>query len=965
MNLTKIGFFNPGRLNDEEIESSFIARNALFELLFDEIVEQSSTSIPQHLLIIGQRGMGKTSLLMRLAVELKKNPFNKKFIPLTFPEEQYNIDKLSKFWLNSLDALADALDREGKTKTSEELDADISRLTSGIDLDDKQPYTIFKKWVSKINRRPVLLVDNLNLIFNKISTEDQHKLRAILISKGAPIMVGASTIVVVETVDYGAPFYDAFQTHYLKKLSLDESIEIFRKLGQLTGKSLSNAISGQKGRMKALYQLTGGTPRTMTMLFPLIADGFSENIQDDLDALLDVVTPLYKARFEELAPQMQVVLDAVALNWDPVDLEKLRSVTQLDNAKLSPQLKRLVDVGWIQKLKSNKSKGGLYEISESFFNVWYIMRRSSRRMKRELYCLSKFLESFYGTEVEQLAQNRLQKKHGSKESAYLDLALAEAVGDEKLEKNLRKKGYDTLFTLNRTDPSVLKSFEIPREIIDKEIGRLVNQWNGHLKKEEWDKMKVVAEEMLAIEVASPIAVFAHAISLEGLLELSDAENEYKKVIEIDPKNWQAWNGLGNLYKDQLNRYEESEAAYKKAIELDANFAYPWNGLGNLYQDQLSRYEESEAAYKKAIELDANFAYPWNGLGNLYQAQQSRYEESEAAYKKAIALDANNAYPWYGLGNLYKNQLSRYEESEAAYKKAIELDANFAYPWNGLGNLYQNQLSRYEESEAAYKKAIELDANTAYPWNGLGNLYQDQLSRYEESEAAYKKAIELDANFAYPWNGLGNLYKNQLSRYEESETAYKKAIELDANFAYPWHGLGNLYQDYLNKYDKAEAAYKKAIDLSGDSAYPKYNLTFLFAYRRKNPIKVKSILETISETERIRDVHFLLQAILAYTDDNAGIAREYITSALEEIKEELPTNAQDDWRRAAAIAVGMGYGRHFADILKENGYHIILRPYYEAIIAMTEKESQMHFNTVSAEVRKPAMEIYEMMQRYLG
>ena len=144
--LTKIGFFNPGRLTDQEIEMSFIARKELFENLLDNITDNDAKSIPQHLLIIGQRGMGKTSLLVRLAVELKKEKYKNLFIPLVFPEEQYNIDKLSKFWLNSLDALADALDREGQNSLVDEIDIRINQLTK-IESDKEQStYKAFREW---------------------------------------------------------------------------------------------------------------------------------------------------------------------------------------------------------------------------------------------------------------------------------------------------------------------------------------------------------------------------------------------------------------------------------------------------------------------------------------------------------------------------------------------------------------------------------------------------------------------------------------------------------------------------------------------------------------------------------------------------------------------------------------------------------------------------------------------------
>ncbi|MPR35384.1 ATP-binding protein [Salmonirosea aquatica] len=290
---TQIGIFNPGRLSDREIERAFITRIKLFEYLLQGIVSETPGTIPQHYLIIGQRGMGKSTLLHRIAVELRKEPHRKSFLPLTFPEEQYNVDRLSKFWLNCLDALADALDREGSTDQLDQLDLDISRWASTArDSSATQLYEYFAQWVHRTARRPVLLVDNLGLIFDRLAREEQHQLRAILMDKDAPILVGASANTLTDTVEYGAPFYDAFQTQYLKKLTFEETMEVLENLAQMTGNSeFAITLRGNRARLRTLYQLTGGTPRTIVMLYPLIRGGFSLEVQTDLEGLMDVMTP--------------------------------------------------------------------------------------------------------------------------------------------------------------------------------------------------------------------------------------------------------------------------------------------------------------------------------------------------------------------------------------------------------------------------------------------------------------------------------------------------------------------------------------------------------------------------------------------------------------------------------------------------------------------------------------------------
>jgi tetratricopeptide (TPR) repeat protein len=998
LTLAKIGIFNPGRLSDEEIEQSFITRIPFFTFIFKKIVAEERDSIPQHHLVIGQRGMGKTSLLVRIAAELRKEPYKKDFIALTFPEEQYNIDRLSKFWLNCLDALADALDKEQQHGTAEELDKEIRSLTKTDYQQKGNIYLVFEKWIKKINRRPVLLVDNLNLIFDKINKEEQHQLRATLMSNGAPIMVGASATAIDETLDYAAPFYDAFQINYLKKLSFEESMEVLRNLAKITNKTgFMEIVEKNRGRLEALYHLTGGTPRTIVMLFPLVQDGFSAAIQTDLDALLDTVTPLYKARFEELAPQMQVILDAVALHWDPVTLEQLSDITQLNSQTISPQLKRLTNVGWLQKGDAFEARGYAYEVSERFFNIWYLMRRSSRRQKRELYCLTRFLEVLYGNDVHDIANKRLVCKNDSVSQITLDLALADAVKDDKLKTKLKNKTFKELLHFGKNDRTILENFVIPDLLINKEVQKLISESAKLVKKENVEKALDKINQSINLNNTNCGTYYLKGLLLIMLgsyeqsekaflesIEIDDkqanvwyylgnlyqnhlgrydaSESAYLKSLEIDDRNTLAWNSLGNLYRMNLKKYAASENAYLKSLEIDKKNGFVWLLLGTLYHDDLKKYDASEKAYLKAIEVDDKNTNAWIALAILYQNNLGRYDASVNAYIKALEIDDKNVDAWNDLGNLYKNHLGRYEASEKAYLKALEIEDKNIYVLNNLGNLYQNHLGRYEASEEAYLKSLEIDIKNTVVWKNLGVLYQNHLGKYDASEKAYLKVLEIDEKNEVVWKNLGLLYQNHLGKYDASEKAYLKALEIDNNKANLWNSLGNLYLGFLSKYREAETAFLKAIEVDDDLQYPKYNLIFLYRDNLNDVNKAKVIFQSIKINEDIEDSYWLNKALFDYYDGNAGQAKAHIVKAISIIKDKLPAHTQDDWWRAGAVIAKLGYGKAFLQILESTGHNTILRPYYEAVKAL-DKGTELYFNSLAAEIREPAKIIYTYMFNY--
>jgi Flp pilus assembly protein TadD len=773
LTLSQIGLYNPQRLDDTAVENLFVVRKKLFNFLLEKVNSETIDSIPQHYLIIAQRGMGKTTLLKRMEVELRKQDYKSRFIPLLFPEEQYNLKNLAEFWLNSLDALADTLEQEKATEAAKAVDNKVQELAQIKDDEQlaKDAFSFLKSFTKSLGRRPVLLIDNMSFIFDRLVKSEQHKLRAWLMENASPILLGASAVAIEDTYDYGAPFYDAFQIYYLKKLDFEELIDILINLAKLTNsESLISEINREKARIKTLHQLTGGNPRTAVMLFKLIVKGFSKEINDDLEALLDEITPLYKARFEELPTQMQVIVDAIALFWDPINIEQLRHETRYENNQLSPQLKRLVELGWIEKLNAFEAKGSAYQISERFFNIWFLMRRSSRRQKKELYCLSKFLETFYGDDLENIAKNRLNLSYRNLDAITYDLAMAEVIKDPKLRKQLQSKSYAELRKLAKNNPEIRKQFEIPTE---------------------------------------------------------------------------------------------------------------------------TKLEKQEQALLTMINEDSHNGKAWFDLGYLYDLQIENYPEAEKAYLQATKLKWKPSWAWHNLGNLYLEYFQNYEEAEKAYRKAIELDETFAIPWNGLGILYQNHLHKYEEAEKAFHKAIELDENLIHPWNGLGNLYQDHLQKFEEAEKAYLKASELNENYVSP----------------------------------------------------------------------KYNLVFLYRDRMNRIKEAKKIFERLEVDREIEDSYWLHKALFDLYDKNEGIAKESLKKAFAKIENKLPAYTQDDWWRFGAVTSKLGYGKWFTNILKEEGFDIILSPYYVAIKALNEKDTEGYLNSKAVEIREPAKKLMEIMKKY--
>ena len=114
----------------------------------------------------------------------------------------------------------------------------------------------------------------------------------------------------------------------------------------------------------------------------------------------------------------------------------------------------------------------------------------------------------------------------------------------------------------------------------------------------------------------------------------DQENEYKKAIDIDPKDVDAYLELGLNY-EHSGLYDRARDMYKKAIEINRLAFRSYYALGYCYK-YLGRYDETEEVIKKAIEIYPKDDRAYGALAILY-IEQGKNKLAGEYFKKADRL----------------------------------------------------------------------------------------------------------------------------------------------------------------------------------------------------------------------------------------------------------------------------------------------------------------------------------------
>ncbi len=796
--------YNPAFLTEDELMASFVVRLPELELIL-ETIRHNTRASNQHILVIGPRGIGKTMLVLRVAMEVRRDKtLSENWYPIVFGEESYTVCSPGEFWLEALFHLKEQshdkrwqLAHENLNQEHDEIRLRERALAALMDFADEE------------KKRLLLIVENMNMLFaDQLSEDDAWIIRHTMLNEPRLMLLGSATSRFDEVDQADKAMYELFKLQEIKPLTNEESQEMWHSI---TGEKPSMA------RIRPIQILTGGNPRLLSIIANFAAKTSFEKLIRDLTQLVDEHTEYFKSYLDGLAPLERKIFVTLTDMWDPATSREVAEAARVNINKTSSNLIRLQDRGAVVVV-DKKGRKKWYQVAERMYNIYHLMRRRGNPTNR-VRAIVNFMVHFYEEEdlVNTLVSIAEEAIKLEKEKRFDHLIAYETILNELETPEIRVKIF------RETPEPFFKIPDLPISIKQIFDGQRAVPVKGEYQTEEEVKEQVLTkaqiEELLDNESldASRLIDLGNSL-LEDLDLVHDAEKAYRRAIEIDKGNAQTWVKLGELLHEKLQRYKEAEEAYRKAIEINPGYVLALTKLGYLLHEKLERYDEAEDAYRQAIERDKENTWVWTLLGLLLHEKLERYEEAEDAYRKAIEVNPKYDWAWAHLGQLLHEKLDRYDEAEVAYRKAIEINPKYHWVWAKLGQLFHEKLERYEEAETVYRKAIEIYPDYAWGWGQLGLLCHEKLEWYEEAERAYLKADEKRPGFVWPWLQLGELYQEKLERYEDAKVAYQKVLKLEPDFSGAWIQLGLLFHENLGQYEDAERAYRKATEIDSEDSY---------------------------------------------------------------------------------------------------------------------------------------------------
>lgn len=375
---------NPGFLTDDELVASFCVRTDEFESMV-EALRECTGNANTHQIVIGPRGSGKTSLLLRIAAEVHRDEeLSSRFIPVVYAEESYEVSSAGEFWLECLSHLADQAPRRKDGPDLRRSFEDLRQIRDDRTL-VQRCLGVLQDFADLENKRLVLIVENLNMLLGDIGDEDTGwQLRHTLQTEPRILLLASATSRFDEIDNPDKALYDLFRVLSLTPLDQDDCATLW------------HAVSGQRRSaetIQALRILTGGNPRLLTIVARFGANLSFRELMADLLNLVDDHTEYFKSHLDGLPAQERKVYLALVQLWKPVSAREVADRARLDSNQCSAHLKRLTERGAVV-VAGGTERRKLYYVAERLYNIYYLMRRARGRVSL-IEALIRFMEAFY------------------------------------------------------------------------------------------------------------------------------------------------------------------------------------------------------------------------------------------------------------------------------------------------------------------------------------------------------------------------------------------------------------------------------------------------------------------------------------------------------------------------------------------------------------------------------------------
>jgi tetratricopeptide (TPR) repeat protein len=233
----------------------------------------------------------------------------------------------------------------------------------------------------------------------------------------------------------------------------------------------------------------------------------------------------------------------------------------------------------------------------------------------------------------------------------------------------------------------------------------------------WSNSRTLFSHAIAVTRPNAIAHINLGVAFEQENHPGEAENEYRKAIEIDPRRFQAHNDLANLLSADGSR-EEALREYQETLRLNPNSALAHLNFGTLLLE-MNRFDDAAHEYTEAARLAPKDPRPLYLMGKAC-LRHGQSADAVKYFREALQLSPNDFQTLTWLARVLaadeNSAVRNGAEAVSLAQRANDLTGGGQpFVLDTLAIAYA-EVGRFAEAQTTVQKAIEEATAAGAPKN---------------------------------------------------------------------------------------------------------------------------------------------------------------------------------------------------------------------------------------------------------
>ena len=281
-------------------------------------------------------------------------------------------------------------------------------------------------------------------------------------------------------------------------------------------------------------------------------------------------------------------------------------------------------------------------------------------------------------------------------------------------------------------------------------------------------------------------------------KLDGAEKEFNKILEKNPQNSMAHNGLGLVYYRRTtssdmtfrgnmeNYYNKALQEFSLAVKNDPNFYQAYDNTGKILFDA-GRLNDAEKYFKKALEIRPDYSKGVENYGRVLFAK-NQIDASIDKYREAIRLNSKNSSAYCNLGEALIRK-GDYSTAIKQLQTSLYLFPNSAPVHDLLGRAYELQ-GNEAAAISEYKKSFLIKPEYLSPYLRLADVYRNRGDD-EIAISELRNALSVNPNFYEAKSKIADTSLN-VGKTEQAIKYYKDLLNVPNYKVAALQGLSKAY-----------------------------------------------------------------------------------------------------------------------------------------------------------------------------